>query len=274
MAKRTKINWSTKVDFDVEFMREQIVDAYLARLLSKHKQLSKREIELLKQFSDAISGLIQTLNRNEELAEDLKEMIELAWHAQAERSDVKVEDTYSVYYGEQVEGIASIQLSRNDIKRISGGRIRGVGCGVDTLASKSYNLLVGEIYQFAAKKILESMTILGYKVVGVKRLDEESKLSKIIGRRVDDWKVVLANGLELPAEVKSSRGNSYFRSAFDQIKNSFGKDQYALFVGFFLDKAQINCSAKVAVVLVDKSEGLGSFCSKVKRLISEGDMRR
>ena len=131
------------------------------------------------------------------------------------------------------------------VRNLSEGKLRGAGYGIDTPASKSYNLLVGEIYQYAAKIILQRLTILGNRVVTVKALPP----SKKAGKRIDDWIVTLSNEMKIPVEVKSSTGTSYFRSAFKQIKNAFAEYHNALFIGFFTVNTR-------------------SFCARVRKLIA------
>lgn len=268
MAKRSRINWSfEKGDLDAKSIREDVINAYLGYLIHKYKGLSESEVKLLRGFAKILVDVIPTIDKYENLADDLKEMIEHASHTEAERSDVKIEDEYPVYYDDNVEGITTIPILRSKIRELSSGKMRGVGYGANTPASKSYSLLTGEIYQHAARIILSNMAVLGYKVRDVKLLMPSQKS----GRRVDDWEIILSNESKIPVEVKSSRNVNYFNSAFDQIKNTLSQYPdypYALFIGFLLSNTQASITRKVIVIIVNKADSLNTFRAKIEKMLS------
>jgi hypothetical protein len=117
MANPNGISWSPeKNNSKKQSVREQVADAYLARLIYQYAQLSPREVQLLKRFFSAVVSLGPVLDKNQKLSPDLRMLIELMSNLEAERSNVKVEDVYSVSYGEHVKGIGNIKISRNEIR--------------------------------------------------------------------------------------------------------------------------------------------------------------
>jgi hypothetical protein len=263
-TQRNIIEWSPeKGNPDNQFIRRQIVDAHLAYLLYKyHTALSPNELKFITHYSNALVRIAPALRKHEYLAHILKELVNAATYATAERSTVKLENAFSVSYDDKVKGIMAIRLSRAEIRKLSTGKLRGGGYGLDTLASKSYGLLVGEWYQYAAKRILHSTHISGYKVI---RVTVPPKLPRNKGRRIDDWMVTLSNGRRVPVEVKSSTRSKYFESAFCQAKNTLNNCPsypYALFVGFHVS------IQRVLVVLVTRTDSLSTFRARVKRMLS------
>lgn len=265
VAKSKRIVWSLmNQNLDKRFTRQQIVDAFLADLIRKNKWLSSEETELLARFSDAVVDMTSILERHQHLADNLKHMIDAAARGEAERSNVKIEQAYSVLYSRNVSGVTRILISREKIRRLSMGKLRGVGYGADTLASKSYGLLVGETYQYAAKIILQNIIVLRRRVKYVKPLKPANKT----GRRVDDWIITLSGGEKIPVEVKGSATPAYFGRAFSQIKNMPSHYRYALFVGFLPLNVPVGGSGTVVVILVSKDDTMRSFRGRINRILS------
>jgi hypothetical protein len=138
-------------------------------------------------------------------------------------------------------------------------KLRGVGVGSGSAASRSYSLLTGEVYQMVAKRILESLTIEGQKV---RRPIRPAKVHRA-GKRVDDWLMITNNGREIPAEVKVSKGLTYFDKAFGQIASMHEYGSRGVFVGFSLS-GKSDEPKKVLVMLVEKSDTLAEFRKSVR----------
>lgn len=241
----------------------QILDAFLAHVLRTNPDLTPEQVKSLRRLSMALSKLAPMLDGNENLGIALEEMVKIVVRGEAERSDTKVEGEYTIRYGDGIGGVSKIRISRNEIVELSGGSMRGIGIGNGTISSRSYGLLIGEVYQLAAKKILSDMTVWGHKVLDVIPL----RPSKKQGRRIDDWVIKLSNSLRIPVEVKGSNRIPYFETAFEQIDNELKERRYALFVGFLSSKR----TRRAIVTIVKRGEGLPAFRAKLKELVKKGD---
>ncbi len=212
MGKSKRVSWSTKGgDQDAYETRREILDAYLGEVASMVRLKDRKEIESLNQVVQGLSGLVVPLDRSQKLEEALQQMVDFATHGRAERSNLKVEDVYTVRYGRGTRGTASIRLTNRIVRRRFKEEPRRISFGKSTVSSRNFPLLLGETYQQAARAILESMTVEGHRVIDVRPLKSETKH----GRRIDDWSVALSNDGKIPAEVKGTTRAGYFKSAFE-----------------------------------------------------------
>jgi hypothetical protein len=200
------------------------------------------------------------LARQKSLADELAQLLDFAAHAQPERSDTRLTNHFAVAYRGDVTGIHNVVVR---IKTIAKPRKwRGVASDSGSVASMSYNLLTGEIYQYVAKRILRSLVVDGRKVKSVKELRPRKRK----GKRVDDWLITTSTGERIPAEVKATRILAYFDSAFKQIKNE--KGGRGIFVGFYLSRSNSE-PPKAVVILIKSGERLRDFRRSIKEIISK-----
>jgi len=240
--------------------RKEVVIAYFEWLLSKHAEVfTKSDQLLLRRFAASLSRLLPLLDKQKALAGEIRQMIELAAHAQPERSDTKVADSFLVRYHGNIKGMNKIVVTRQELLKL--GKLRGAASGDDSVVSKSYNLLTGDIYEYVSKRILQNLTVEGRRVERVERFPRQQRT----GKRVDDWLIATSGGEtgKIPVEVKASTNLRYFDSAFRQIHNMEGKS--GVFIGFWLGRSKIK-RKKILVLLVKSNDSLGSFRNVVRGL--------
>jgi hypothetical protein len=165
-----------------------------------------------------------------------------------------------VSYRRNVRGPRKIDVTRKDLLE---SELRGMAVGGRSIASRSYQLPTGEVHQQAARQILNSLIVEGKRVVKVSAPKPPKLKQK--GKRVDDWLIETPDGGNILAEVKASRGLTYFDTAFEQIKN-MGKDKsQGVFVGFIL-RGKPHQPKKALVILVKKHDTLNKFRKLVREM--------
>lgn len=241
--------------------RKEVTAACFAHFLKTNAAvLTESDVLQLGRFARTLLRLIPLLARQKSIADELTQLLDFAAHAQPERSDTRLTNHFTVSYRGDVTGIRNVVVRRKTIAKPR--KWRGVASDGGSVASRSYNLLTGEIYQYVAKRILWNLVVAGSKVKSVKELRPRQRK----GKRVDDWLITTSGGKRIPAEVKASRNVAYFDSAFKQIKNE--KDGRGVFVGFYLSKPN-NKPQQAIVVLIKSGDRLRDFRKGIKEMISK-----
>lgn len=257
-----RIHWTRPhEDNELLLARREVAAAYFAHLLRINgAALTESDVMQLRSFVRSLLRLIPLLSRQKSLPDELTQLLNFAAHAHPERSDTRMTSQFTVLYRGGVTGIRKFIVPR---KLIVKPRVwRGVASDNGSVASRSYSLLTGELYQFVARGILQSLFVAGSKVKSI----EELRPRKRKGKRVDDWLITTTNGEKIPAEVKVSRNLGYFDSAFKQIKNE--KDGRGVFVGFYLSRPGKK-PQHALVILIESGDRLGDFRRGIREMLSK-----
>ena len=238
---------------------KETLDAFLAAIFHEFRPLTDRERADLRSFAQRLKKLIPLFKKHQGIRRHLISMVEHAsGHLKTRRTSRSIFGDYEVSYSRGVNGPKSFLLDSGVIARLSRKGMR-VGVEASIPSSRNPSLLMGEIFQHIVPDLLRKSTLGRKRVVDVRPLKSPARL----GRRVDDWLVILDNGSGVPVEVKSSGSKTYFLKAFGQIRNERKGCDSVLFIGILYPQR------KIGIALVKRTASRLQFREAVYSLFQK-----
>ena len=213
--------------------RESLIDAALAQLMQEAPELWTTAGGSLASFRDALVELTHTLPEYPKATHWLLQAVEAAAGRIAVEKQINIFGDYEIRYGVGVSGPRTLSITDN---RLDYAELRiGGSEGVPT--SLSLSLLVGELFEGQAERLLLSLELGATSVESVRPLREARRRQG--GRRIDDWLLATSDGREVPVEVKATRSFSYLQRSFGQLEAALGEVEEALLVGILYETRKI-----------------------------------